>query len=255
MTMPEAPEQLADAWTRLYRAKENYDALVDEAMNFLYEYVKGMVKGWDPEGGGFVLQLRDGQASILTGRPRALVVDIVEDLRAALDYMVFELSVLNAPDLNEQAPQFVISDTKEDFDQKCKRRLRYLTEEQKIEFIEKLQPFNGNSILGILRDVSDRSKHRRLLAVRDNSDWEIHMAEANRKGEYEGWFMYQMEKGSAFFARPNSFSVTLLEKYDAMKTLKAMAEHVGDIVRLSHCFFEGRPFKIEIVPPEGWKEG
>ena len=74
-------------------------------------------------------------------------------------------------------------------------------------------------------------------------------------GEYEGWFMYQMEKGSAFFARPSSFSITLLEKYDAMKTLKAMAEHVGDIVRLSHCFFDGRPFKIEIVPPEGWKEG
>ena len=76
----------------------------------------------------------------------------------------------------------MISDTKENFDQESKRRLRYLTEEQKTEFIEKLQPFSGNPILGILRDVSGRSKHRRLLAVRDNSDWEIHMAEANRNG-------------------------------------------------------------------------
>ncbi len=40
MTMPDAPEQLADAWTRLYRAKENYDVLADEVRHFLYEYVR-----------------------------------------------------------------------------------------------------------------------------------------------------------------------------------------------------------------------
>ena len=95
MTMPDVPEQLADAWTRLYRAKENYDVLAGEVMHFLYEYVKGMVRERDPKTGNFVLQFRDDRASILTGRPRALVVDIVEDLRAALDYMVFELSALN----------------------------------------------------------------------------------------------------------------------------------------------------------------
>ena len=43
----------------------------------------------------------------MTGKPRALVVDIIEDLRAALDYMVFELSALAEPDLNEKVPQFV----------------------------------------------------------------------------------------------------------------------------------------------------
>ena len=221
--------------------------LVVESNNFLYEYVKGMIKGWDPVSESFVLQLRDQQASILTGRPRALVADIVEDLRAALDYMVFELSALNAPDLNEQAPQFVIAETKKDFDRQSKRRLCYLTEEQKTEFIEKLQPFNGNPMLGILRDISGRSKHRRLLAVRDSTSWEIHMAEANTKGEYENWFMYPMDKGNAIFARPKSCRISMLEKYDALETLKAMAEHVGEIIWLSHCFFEGRPFKIKIV--------
>lgn len=255
MTMPEAPEQLADAWMRLYRVQENYKALVAESEKFLYEYVKGMVKGWDPVSESFVLQFRDEQASILPGRPRALVADIVEDLRAALDYMVFELSALNEPGLNEKAPQFVIADTKKEFDRQSERRLRYLTEEQKTKFIEKLQPFNGNSMLGILRDISGLSKHRRLLTVRDHSDWDIHMAEANRKGEYEDWFMYPMDKGNAIFARPKSFSFILLEKYDAMKILKVMAEHVGDVVRRSHCFFEGRPFKIKILPPESWKEG
>ena len=44
------PTQLVDAWTRLHRAKENYEALTREVDNFLYEYVKGMIKGWNPEG-------------------------------------------------------------------------------------------------------------------------------------------------------------------------------------------------------------
>ena len=256
MTMRDAPEELADTWTRLYRAKENYDVLADEVMHFLYEYVQGMVKGRDPETGSFVLRLRDGRASIMTGRPRALVVDIVEDLRAALDYMVFELSVLNTPDLNEQAPQFVIADTKEEFDQQSRRRLRYLTEEQKTDFIEKLQPFNGNHMLATLRDISGQSKHRRLLSVRDHSGWDIHMAEAERREEYKDWFMYPMEDGQAFFARPKSgSSIILLEKYDAMRMLKAMAEHVAKIVQLSHCFFEGRPFEMKVVQSTGPSDG
>ena len=249
MTMPNVPGQLADAWTRLYRAKENYDVLVEEVRKFLYEYVKGMIRGWNPETEGFVLQLRHPNERIMTGKPRALVVDIVEDLRAALDYMVFELSALNTPNLNEKLTQFVIADTKEEFDRQSRNRLRYLTDEQKTNFIEKVQPFNGNPMLGILRDISGQSKHRRLLSVRDNSDLDIYMAEAQKREEYEDCFMYPMEKGHAIFARPKSSSIILLDKYDAMKLLKVMAEHVGDIVRLSHCFFEGRPFKITIVVP------
>ena len=212
-------------------------------MDFLYEYMKGRVKGWNPETDSYVFQLPDARANTMKGRPPALVVDIVEDLRAALDYMVFELSVLNRPDLNERTPQFVIADTKEEFDRQSKGRLRYLTEVTKTRFIEKLQLFNRNETLRILRDISGQSKHRRLLTLRDNSGWEIHMEEAKNKEKYSGWFMYPMEKGHAFFARPKSWTIILLEKYDAMGILKMMAEHVADIVRSSHCFFEGRPFE------------
>ena len=167
MTIRNVPTQLADTWTRLHRAKDNYETLVREVNIFMYDHVKGMIKGWDPKKQSFVLRLRHPRESVMTGTPRALVVDIVEDLRSALDYMVFELSALAAPDLNEKVPQFVIADTKRDFDQQSKR-LRYLTREQKSEFIERLQPFNGNHILGLLRDISGQSKHRRLLSVRDN---------------------------------------------------------------------------------------
>ena len=59
------------------RAKENYDALTEEVTKFLYEYVKGMVRGWDPETAGFVLQFRHSRESTMTGRPQALIVDIM----------------------------------------------------------------------------------------------------------------------------------------------------------------------------------
>lgn len=247
MTMHEVPEQLADAWVRLFRAKENYSALSDEVTLFLYEYVKGMVKGWNPETKAFRIQLRHPKESIIGGRPRALVVDIVEDLRTALDYMVFELSALNTPELNQKVPQFVIADTKKEFDQQSKTRLRYLTDEQRSDFIERLQPFNGNPILGILRDITGQSKHRRLLSVRDNTGWDIFLAESTRSDEFKDCFVYPMEKGHSIFAKPKGYGIILLEKYDAMAILKAMAEHVGNIVQLSHCFFEGSPFKMKIV--------
>ena len=246
--MHNVPDQLIDTWTRLYRAKENYEALTREITKFLYEYVKGMVRGWDPESEGFVLQLRHPKESLMTGKVQALVVDIVEDLRASLDYMVFELSALNTPDLNESTPQFVIADTEEDFGRKSKSRLRYLTEEQRTNFIERLQPYKGNHMLALLRDIANQSKHRRLVSLRDNSGWDIYMSDIRKRGEYADCFVYPMEKGQAIFARPKTNSIVLLEKYDALGILKAMAEHVGDVVQFSHCFFEGRPFKMTIIP-------
>ena len=247
MKTPNVPRQLADTWTRLYRAKENYDALTLEVNEFLYEYVKRMVRGWNQQSQAFVLQLPHPRESEITGRTLSLVGDIVEDLRAALDYMVFALSALNAPDLKENIPQFVIADTETDFEGQSKRRLCYLTKEQKTDFIRKLQPFNGNPMLGLLRDIAGQSKHRRLLSVRNDSDWEINMDVVRNRDKYKGHFVYPMEKGRAIFARPDGIRFLLLEKYDAMSLLKAMAEHVGEIVEQSHCFFEGRPFKMKIV--------
>ena len=56
--MHEAPPELADALARIDQAKENYISLAREMDEFLYNYVKGMVKGLDRKTGNFVLQLR-----------------------------------------------------------------------------------------------------------------------------------------------------------------------------------------------------
>ena len=61
-----------------------------------------MVKGFDGESENFVLQLRHPKESNVKGRPRVLISQIVENLRTALDYMIFQLSVLNEPHLKER---------------------------------------------------------------------------------------------------------------------------------------------------------
>ena len=151
---------------RLGQAKEDYFVLAHELNGFLYDYVKSMVKGFDSITGNFVLQLRHPKERTVKGRPRVLAAQIVENLRTSLDYMTFELSVLNKPDLNEKVPQFVIAYNESDFERQAKTRLRHLTDEQR-NFVEQIQPYNGNAMLGLLGEIAIQGKHRRLLALQD----------------------------------------------------------------------------------------
>ena len=243
----EAPPELADALARIEQAKENYVSLVREMDEFLYRYVKGMVKGLDRKSGSFVVQLRHPKESNVTGRPKVLVAQIVEHLRTALDYMIFELSALNEPNLNERVPQFVIADSESAFESRAKNWLRYLTDEQK-SFIEQIQPYHGNGMLSLLGKLAGRGKHRRLLSIRDHTGLDIYFAEMTKKDEFKDCFVYPVEEGHAIFARPKGKGIiVLMEKYDALPTLKSMIEHTADIVRVSFCFFQGRPLTLSIV--------
>ena len=241
------PPQLVDALARLDQAKENYVSLARELNEFLYDYVKGMVNSQPDENGNFRLTLRHPKESNVRGRSVVLVSQIVENLRTALDYMIFELSLLNEPDLNERVPQFVIADSGFDFERDAKTRLRHLTTEQK-SFVEQLQPYNGNWMLALLGELAIQGKHRRLLSLRDNTGLDIYFAEITKREDYRDCFVYPMEEGNAVFAKPKGNPVFLLtEEYDAMPTLKTMIEHTADIVRVSYCFFQGRPLELTII--------
>ena len=185
----DAPPELEDALGRIDQAKDNYVSLVHEINEFLYDFVKGMVKGYDPVTEDLDLQLRHPNENIVKGRPRTLVVQIVENLRSALDYMVFQLSTQNVSDLNERVPQFLIAESEEDFERKAKTHLRYLTVEQR-SFVERIQPYHGNGVLGLLGKLAIAGKHRHLLSIRDNTGFNIYYSEMAKKHEYEGYFVY-----------------------------------------------------------------
>lgn len=249
MSTRAVPPELADAMARIEQAKQDYVRFVQGIDVFLYNYVRGMVKGFDSDSGGFVLRFRHPKESNITGTPRVLVAQIVEHLRTALDYMVFALSEMNDPQLNDRTPQFVIAATESEFMRQIPR-LRYLTTEQRDAFVEPIQPYNGNEMLGLLADMVNAGKHRRLLSVWDSTGFDIFLAPAAKQGEFAGYFRYPVERDHAVFAKPRDLAVRLMEKYDALGLLKSMIEHVEEIVRLSSCFFIGEPFRMTIIRPD-----
>ena len=239
----ETPSELSDALARVGQAFEDLKDLSQEMDSFLYRHIGGMVKGLDRKTDSFVLQLRDPKELYVKGRPRVLVVQILENLRSTLDYMVFHLSKLNHSSMNERIPQFVIADSESNFESQANRCLKYLSDDQR-RFIEQIQPYHGNYLLDLLGRTTGKTKHRHLLSIRDNTSFDIYLAEISKQDEYQGCFVYPMEKNRAIFARPKGRPVLfLMDKWDAMKILKLMIEHTLVVLQMSYCFFQGRPFK------------
>ena len=89
------PHELDDALHRLNQAKADFESLASEIDKFHYEYVKGMLKGRGPAGEATTIRLRHPNDSFVKGKPAVLVAQIAENLRAALDYTVYQLSKSN----------------------------------------------------------------------------------------------------------------------------------------------------------------
>lgn len=158
-----------------------------------------------------------------------------------MDYLVLQLSRINAPDLNVRAPQFVIADDEDEFKRQVKNRLRYLTPEQNA-LVERCQPFREGGMLGVLRDMTGQSKHRQLLTLRDCTGLDIHFAEIEKQDNYEGYFMYETGEGGAVFARPSTTPDFRLDgEYLLMPFLNAMIDAIESIIRVSFRFFQDRP--------------
>ena len=233
------PPELEDALHRLNQGKADFESLELEINKFHYEYVKGMVKGHDPAREAFTIRLRDPKENFVKGRPAVLVAQIAENLRAALDYTVFQLSKLNEPSLNERAPAFVIADSRQDFENNAKAGLRYLTTEQ-VNLIEQMQPYNGNVTLSLVRDVTNPAKHRHLLQMLDLTSLDVYLDSFDKQsGEYRECFAYPAGDGKhAIFARYREQPrLRLLEKYNAFEVLGLMISQTETILWVfSHCF-------------------
>lgn len=217
------PSELDDARNRLKQAKVNFESLKAAIDKFHYEYVGRMVGGFNPEEGAFTIYVLPPSESYVGGESLVLVAQIAENVRAVLDYVVFQLSKQNEPNLTENVPAFVIADTKEAFVE-ARWRLRYLTAEQ-VELVEQLQPYNGNVALDLLKDVTNPAKHRYLLRVLDLTSGEVCLDSMDKQSsEYKDWFAYPAGDGvSAIFARRTEQPrLRLLEDHDAFEVLGSM---------------------------------
>lgn len=99
------------------------------------------------------------------------VGEIIYNLRAALDYLVYELACFDSKQ-EVEGTQFPIENSPETFDTrvcdiKGKGRNKYLrgVSHEHVTAIKRLQPFNRCQWTERLRDISNPDKHRRLTTM------------------------------------------------------------------------------------------
>ena len=102
---------------------------------------------------------------------KILVGEITYNLRAALDYLIYELARLDSSEI-KNGTQFPIEDTIERFKGRRSSFLKGISSEH-VAIIERLQPYNGCNWTRTLRELSNPDKHRRLTISKSSVIYSI----------------------------------------------------------------------------------
>ena len=89
-----------------------------------------------------------------------LVGETIYNLRAALDYLVYELAILDSGQVKEKT-QFPIDDCEKVFRGRRSSYLKGVNEEH-VAALKRLQPCDGCQWTRVLRELSNSDKHRHL---------------------------------------------------------------------------------------------
>ena len=210
-----------DSWDRIECAHDEYGQFLYEIDKTMHSQAQRMIRPPSPTNpDGVEIQLLHPKELIeLTNRPRVLAGQIAENLRSALDYIVFHLSERNDKTLNGRLPAFVIADDAASFQQSSGTALKYLSADQR-KIVEDLQPYQGHEYMAVIRDASNRSKHRSLLTLHNFTPTETVMDSAANANEYEGWWHFIQPNGQAIYVKRGDHDVSLLGKYNATVALK-----------------------------------
>jgi hypothetical protein len=93
-----------------------------------------------------------------------LIGEVCYNLRSALDYFIFALAKHDSG-IPQRGTQFPIVDTEKDFIWRAKTWLKGVNSAHIAE-IKMLQPYKGCNATKILRDLSNRDKHREFADIK-----------------------------------------------------------------------------------------
>ena len=166
---------LAGAFEKLGRGEEHINELDDAIAQFsdaeeqrIKDQLDAKLGGSDPFASG-IPRLDDVRAGPVPARFGLLVGDAVQNLRAALEYLVHELQFLDSGERKPQT-QFPICCTHKAFQTQAERSLNNLSQPH-IDAIERLQPYNGEEWLKWLQSLSNPDKHRNPIATDNRGQW------------------------------------------------------------------------------------
>jgi len=193
----------------------------------------------------------DGEYRFLHGWPPVpatlpvVVSDVVHNLRAALDYIVYELAIKDSGS-PQDGTQFLIENVKSDpadprrgFDARSKRCLKGLSTTH-IAMIEDLQPYRGVQWSETLRDISNPDKHRHLSVLITRGRQIQYEMFWTPDGEFEGKD-FEMTPDGPRFHRFNvkldghetiAIALPKLGQTSVMRTLRKLEAEVGRTIEL-----------------------
>ena len=251
---------MEDARARIEEARTQLTELDNETDAWLRAYLGRMFEKPNPQDPRVPhIHLPNPQESVITGRPKVLVSQIIENLRVALDYAVFALSGKNCPTLNERDPKFVIADNKAAFDRAARKGLKYLTDDER-NFIELLQPYRVDpgtlSVTGLIRDAANVSKHQNLLSIRQQANFSIIRADRKDEHKYgEEWWRFPAQDGSIFFVKASGLMVVLFEQYNLLENLPRAHMLTSVLIDLFDDHLNGKPLpdslekvQVRVIP-------
>lgn len=169
----DSAHSLDGAFGRVVRAEQHFSELVGRIEALRQEQYDAIAWELDLERPGEVRVSRTKYVlvpllfSILVG-------EICYNLRAALDYLIFELARLDFGQV-QNGTQFPIEDRPKNFAGNGHRRLVGLNARH-IAAMELLQPYNGCNWTRLLRDISNPDKHRSLSFARGGFELEAYPA-------------------------------------------------------------------------------
>lgn len=152
---------LDNAYARVGRAKHHLSKIKSESPGIL-----SSISGWE-EGQQDLAVLALPIEKSITCLPPSFGIRVGEaiyNLRAALDYLVYELAILDSGGV-QYGTQFPIEDSIGGWQCHRQTRLRGLSIKHQAA-IELLQPYKGCNWTKTLRDLSNPDKHRTLTIVR-----------------------------------------------------------------------------------------
>jgi hypothetical protein len=154
---PPTPQEIArsslrDAFLRVDRAGEHLACLQRRVEAFT-----------EAQNDKPIVELHGG-IPVIVGEPEhpprmfsVLVGETIQNLRTALDYLVYALAWLDSG-VHHDMTQFPIESAPEGFDGRRATYLKGLSDEH-VAAIERLQPFKGGAWLGTLANASNQDKH------------------------------------------------------------------------------------------------
>lgn len=155
-----SPHPLQGAFDRVNRAREHIAALEVEQEAFGKAYHDNLTIELQPHGDGHRFGQREIEKIVPCSIVAILLGEIVYNLRAAMDYLVYELAWKDST-TPQDGTQFPICDLEEDFKRVAPKFLRGL-DSSHVALMESLQPYMGGYWFATLRDFSNPDKHRRL---------------------------------------------------------------------------------------------